>query len=154
MTLKQRIQEDMKAAMRAAEKRRLSIIRLILAAVKQVEVDERIDVDDARLVVILSKMLKQRQDSITQFAAANRQDLVDQEEFEVQVIQKYLPQPLSDAELDALIEQAIQAVNAAAGADSKLGIQAMGQVMNWLKPHAQGRADMGLLSTKIKQKLA
>jgi uncharacterized protein YqeY len=147
MTLKHRIQEDMKSAMRAAEKRRLSIIRLILAAVKQVEVDERIDVDDARLLVILSKMLKQRQDSITQFAAANRQDLVDQEEFEVQVIQEYLPQPLSEAELDTLIQQAIQAVKA----DS---IQAMGQVMNWLKPHVQGRADMGQVGTKIKEKLA
>lgn len=147
MTLKQRIQEDMKTAMRAAEKRRLGVIRLILAAVKQVEVDERIDVDDARLLVILSKMLKQRQDSITQFAAANRQDLVDQEEFEVQIIQAYLPQPLSDAELEVLIQQAIQA-------SGQSGIQAMGAVMNWLKPHVQGRADMGQVGAKIKQKLA
>lgn len=147
MTLKQQIQEDMKTAMKAGDKPRLGVIRLILAAVKQIEVDERIDVDDARLFAILVKMVKQRQDSITQFAAANRQDLVDQEEFEVNVIQTYLPQPLSESEIEALIQQAVQAVGAAS-------IQDMGKVMNWLKPHVQGRADMGLVGAKIKQKLA
>ncbi|MFU8797474.1 MAG: GatB/YqeY domain-containing protein [Gammaproteobacteria bacterium] len=147
MTLKQRIQEDMKTAMRAGDKPRLGIIRLILAAVKQIEVDERIEVDDIRLLGTLSKMVKQRQDSIAQFAAANRQDLVAQEEFEINVIQTYLPQPLSEEELDGLLQQAIEATHATS-------IQDMGKVMNWLKPHVQGRADMGLVSAKIKQKLA
>ena len=112
ISLKQRIQEDMKAAMRAKEQQRLDAIRLILAAVKQVEVDERIVVEDTRLLAILDKMLKQRRDSIEQYKSANRQDLLEREEFEVDLIQEYLPAALSDAELDQIIATNITAIGA------------------------------------------
>lgn len=144
--LKQRIQEDMKSAMRAQQKQRLDAIRLILAAVKQIEVDERIVVEDARLLAILDKMLKQRRDSIEQYQAANRQDLVAQEQFEVNLIQEYMPAALSDAELDQLIAEAVAATGAA-------GVKDMGKVMAELKPKVQGRADMGKVGSKIKEKL-
>lgn len=136
----------MKSAMRAQEKRRLDAIRLILAAVKQIEVDERIVPDDARMLVILDKMLKQRRDSVEQFQKANRQDLVDQENFEIEVIQSYMPEPLNDAEIDSLIADAIASVNAVSAKD-------MGKVMAELKPRLQGRADMGAVGAKIKARL-
>lgn len=145
--IKQQIQEDMKTAMRSKDAARLSVIRLILAAAKQIEVDERIEIDDARMLAILSKMVKQRQDSITQYQAGNRQDLADQEQFEIEIIQTYLPAPLSEDELDKLIAQGITDSQASS-------IQDMGKVMNNLRPQLQGRADMGLVSQKIKQKLA
>lgn len=146
-TLKQRIQEDMKAAMRAQEKQRLDAIRLILAAVKQIEVDERIEVDDARLLAILDKMLKQRRDSVAQYQTAGRQDLVDQENFEINIIQTYMPAQLSDAEVDKLIADSIAASGATAAKD-------MGKVMAILKPQVQGRADVAVVSAKVKERLS
>jgi uncharacterized protein YqeY len=145
--LKLRITEDMKAAMRAQEKQRLGAIRLILAAIKQVEVDERIDPDDQRVLGILSKMLKQRQDSLTQYQTAQRHDLAAQEEFEIKLIQEYMPTPLTEQELDSLLDRAI----AEAGAKSA---QDMGKVMALLKPQLQGRADAGHVSQKVKQRLS
>ena len=145
--LKQRIQEDMKSAMKAGEKERLGVIRLILSAIKQVEVDGRILLDDAQVITVLDKMLKQRRDSITQYTAAGRTDLADVESAEVVVIQEYLPQALTETEIEALVEQAV----AEAGASS---IAEMGKVMALLKPNLQGRADMGAVSTRIKARLA
>ena len=144
--LKQRIQEDMKSAMKAGEKERLGVIRLILSAIKQVEVDERIVLDDAHIVTVLDKMLKQRRDSIAQYTAAARTDLANVESAEAAIIQEYLPQALTDAEIEALIRQAI----AETGASSVAG---MGKVMALLKPQMQGRADMGAVSARIKAKL-
>jgi len=144
--LKQRIQEDMKSAMKAGEKERLGVIRLILSAIKQVEVDERIVLDDARILSVLDKMLKQRRDSIAQYTAAARTDLADVESAEVAIIQGYLPQALTDVEIEALIGQAI----AETGASSVAG---MGKVMALLKPQMQGRADMGAVSARIKARL-
>lgn len=144
--LKLRIQEEMKAAMKSGDKRRLSIIRLILAAIKQREIDERINLDDTQVLVVLEKMLKQRRDSISQYQAGGRQDLVDQESYEVDVIQTYLPQPLSEQELIALVDQAVQT----SGASS---IRDMGKVMAALKTQAQGRADMTAVSNLVKQRL-
>jgi uncharacterized protein YqeY len=144
--IKVQLQEDMKSAMRAQEKRRLDAIRLILAAVKQIEVDERIIPDDARMLQILDKMLKQRRDSIEQFQKANRQDLVDQESFEVEVIQSYMPEPLSDAEINQFIANAISETGATSSKD-------MGKVMSILKSKLQGRADMGAVGAKIKERL-
>ncbi|MEX1668121.1 GatB/YqeY domain-containing protein [Zhongshania guokunii] len=145
-TLKQALSDAMKTAMRAKDKARLSAVRLILADIKRIEVDERIDVDDARVLAVLDKMLKQRRDSISQYDGAGRVDLADQERFEMDVIQSFLPTPLSDAELDALISAAI----ASTGADS---IKNMGQVVAILKPQVQGRADMGMVSQKVKSQL-
>ncbi len=145
--LKQQITADMKAAMKGGDKPRLGIIRLILAALKQREVDERIELDDTQVMAVLDKMLKQRRDSISQYQAAQRADLVAQEEFEVTVIQSYLPAPLSSEELDVLISQAMSESGAAT-------MQDMGKVMGLLKPQLQGRADMGQVSALIKQKLA
>jgi len=145
-TLKQTLSDAMKTAMRAKDKARLSAVRLILADIKRIEVDERIDVDDARVLAVLDKMLKQRRDSISQYDGAGRVDLADQERFEMDVIQSFLPTPLSDAELDALISAAI----ASTGADS---IKNMGQVVAILKPQVQGRADMGMVSQKVKSQL-
>ncbi|EIF43928.1 hypothetical protein DOK_06130 [gamma proteobacterium BDW918] len=145
-TLKQTLSDAMKTAMRAKDKARLSAVRLILADIKRIEVDERIDVDDARVLAVLDKMLKQRRDSISQYDSAGRVDLADQERFEMDVIQSFLPTPLSDAELDALISAAI----ASTGADS---IKNMGQVVAILKPQVQGRADMGMVSQKVKSQL-
>ena len=145
-TLKQTLSDAMKTAMRAKDKARLSAVRLILADIKRIEVDERIDVDDARVLAVLDKMLKQRRDSISQYDSAGRVDIADQERFEMDVIQSFLPTPLSDAELDALISAAI----ASTGADS---IKNMGQVVAILKPQVQGRADMGMVSQKVKTQL-
>ncbi|MFP5506070.1 MAG: GatB/YqeY domain-containing protein [Gammaproteobacteria bacterium] len=146
MSLKARIQEDMKDAMRSGDKRRLGVIRLILAAVKQREVDERIELDDTQVLAVLDKMLKQRRESLAQYEQAGRADLAEQESFEIGVVQNYLPQPLSPAEVDALIVAAIAETGAA-------GIKDMGKVMGILKPKLQGRADMGAVSGQIKAKL-
>ncbi|MEN9449604.1 MAG: GatB/Yqey domain protein [Pseudomonadota bacterium] len=144
--LKQRIQEDMKAALRAQDKQRLGVVRLILAAIKQVEVDERVEVDDTRITQILNKMLKQRHDSITQYDQAKRDDLADQERLEVGIIQTYLPEPLSEAEVDRLLSEVITKVGATSTKD-------MGKVMAELKEKLQGRADMTQISAKIKERL-
>ncbi len=145
--LKQRIQEDMKTAMRGKDARRLGVIRMIMAAIKQREVDERITLDDAEVIAVLGKMVKQRRDALQQFQAAGRQDLADQESFELDLIQQYLPPALGDEELDALIEEAIQSSGATSPRD-------MGKVMGLLKPRIQGRADMGAVSARVKQRLA
>lgn len=145
--LKNRITEDMKNAMRAQAKDQLQAIRLILAAVKQKEVDERITLTDQDVLVILDKMLKQRRDSLQQFEAAGREDLAAKERFEIIVIQTYLPAALSEAEIDALIKAAIATTGATTPQD-------MGKVMAIIKPQVQGRADMGAVSQKIKAALA
>ena len=147
MSLKVRITDDMKAAMRAGEKDRLGVIRLILAALKQREVDERIELDDAQILAILEKMLKQRRDSIEQYSAANREDLAAIERAEVEVIQTYMPAPLSSEELDAIVAKAI----ADSGATSA---REMGKVIGLVKPQVIGRADMGQISEMIKARLA
>jgi uncharacterized protein YqeY len=147
MALKDRITEDMKAAMKAGEKERLGTIRLALAAIKQREVDERITLDDAQVLAVLDKMIKQRREAITQFQTGGRADLVAKETAEIGVLQGYLPAQMSEAELDELIAQSI----AAAGATS---IKDMGKVMALVKPKAQGRADLGAVSARIKQKLS
>jgi uncharacterized protein YqeY len=136
----------MKAAMRAGEKERLGVIRMITAAIKQREVDERISLDDAQVVAVLEKMVKQRKESLVQFQAGNRQDLVDKESAEIDLLKTYLPSQLGDAELDALIADAIAATGAASVKD-------MGKVMGVIKAKAQGRADMGAVGAKIKAKL-
>jgi len=146
-TLKQRIDADMKSALRNKEKERLGTVRLILAAIKQREVDERIALDDSQVLAVLDKMVKQRRDSIEQYEKAGRNDLADKEKYELEVIQTYLPAPLSDAELDVLIDQAI----AASGATS---IKDMGKAMGLLRPQVQGRGDMGAVSARLKAKLA
>ena len=145
-TLKERITEDMKAAMRSGEKERLGVIRMITAAIKQREVDERISLDDAQVLSVLEKMIKQRKESVEQFKAGNRQDLADKEAAEITLVQGYMPSQLSAAELDALINEAV----AATGASS---IKDMGKVMSLIKAKAQGRADMGAVGAKIKAKL-
>ncbi|MBD8899496.1 GatB/YqeY domain-containing protein [Rhodanobacter sp. DHG33] len=147
MTLKQQLTDDMKAAMRGGDKHRLGVIRLILAAVKQREVDERIELDDAQTLAVLEKMLKQRKDSVSQYVAGNREDLAEVERAEMAVIQTYLPTQLDDAELDALIAEAIAATGASSPRD-------MGKVVAAVKEKAAGRADMGKVSTLIKAKLA
>ena len=147
MSLKVRITDDMKAAMRAGEKDRLGVIRLILAALKQREVDERVELDDAQILAILEKMLKQRRDSIEQFSAANREDLAAIERAEVEIIQTYLPAQLSSTEIDAIVTNAI----ADSGATSA---REMGKVIGLVKPQVAGRADMGQISELIKAKLA
>ncbi len=145
--LKQRLVEDMKTAMKAGEKRRLGVIRLINAAIKQREVDERIELDDTQVLAVLDKMLKQRRDSITQYEAAKREDLAEQERYEIGVCQEYLPTALTDDDIAALIEAAI----AASGAAS---MKEMGKVMAILKPQVQGRADVGAVSAQVKQRLS
>ena len=144
--LKAQINEAMKAAMRAKEKERLGTIRLVLAEIKKVEVDERIDPDDVRVTSILDKMVKQRRDSIKQFTDAGRDELAAKEHTEIEVIQEFLPQPLSEEEIASLIEEAI----ASTGATS---MQDMGKVMGLLKPQMAGKADMGKVSGLIKQRL-
>jgi uncharacterized protein len=146
MSLKARIQEDMKSAMRSGDKRRLGVIRLILAAIKQREVDERIELDETQILAVLDKMLKQRRESVTQYEQAGRTDLAEQEHFEIGVVQGYLPQPLGAAEIDGLIAAAIAESGAA-------GVKDMGKVMAILKPQLQGRADVGAVSARIKAKL-
>ena len=147
MSLKDTLQQDMKAAMRAADKPRLGVIRLINAAIKQREVDERIELDDTQVIAVLDKMAKQRRESIDQYEKADRPDLVEQENFELEVLKTYLPEQLSDADIDAMIEAAISATGAASMKD-------MGKVMGQLKDKLAGRADMGAVSGKIKARLS
>jgi uncharacterized protein YqeY len=147
MTLKAQITEAMKDAMRAKDVPRLSALRLLLAAIKQREVDERIEVDDAGVIAIIEKMFKQRRDSISQYEAAGRQDLADVEKFEITVLQAYMPQALSESEVDAIVAQAV----ASSGATS---VKDMGKVMAAIKPQLAGRADMGKVSALIKTKLS
>ncbi|MFI4908765.1 MAG: GatB/YqeY domain-containing protein [Steroidobacterales bacterium] len=147
MTLKERITEDMKNAMRGREKERLGTIRLALAAIKQREVDERITLDDAQVLAVLEKMIKQSKEAITQFQAGGRADLVAKYNAEVAVLEGYLPARMSDAELDTLIAGAIAASGATSAKD-------MGKVMALVKSQAQGRADMGAVSARVKEKLA
>jgi uncharacterized protein len=146
-SLKDRLTEDMKASMRAGAKDRLGTIRLALSAIKQREVDERIALDDTQVLAVVEKMIKQRKEAITQFEAGGRADLVAKETAEISILQTYLPAQMSDAELDALIAEAI----ASSGAAS---IKDMGKVMGAVKAKAQGRADMGAVSARIKQKLS
>ncbi len=145
--LKHRITEDMKSAMRSKEKLRLLTVRTILAGIKQQEIDTREEVDDTAILVILDKMCKQRRESISQFAKADRTDLVEQEQAELEVIQLYLPEPLSDPELQALVAEAMTETGASSMRD-------MGKVMSFIKPKAQGRADMGKISGMIKSQLS
>jgi hypothetical protein len=147
MTLKERITEDMKSALRAGEKERLGTVRMALAAIKQREVDERITLDDTQVLAVLEKMIKQRKEAITQFQAGGRADLVAKESAEVTVLEAYLPARLSDAELDALIAGAIASTGATSPKD-------MGKVIAAVKTQAQGRADMGAVSARVKAKLA
>lgn len=147
MSLKVRISDDMKSAMRARESDRLATIRLLMAAMKQKEVDERVELDDAAIVAVIEKMLKQRRDSVAQYQAAGRQDLADKESFEMSVLMAYMPQQLSDAEIDELVAKAV----ADSGASS---MQEMGKVMGLLKPQLAGRADMAKVSACIKAQLA
>ena len=146
-TIKEQVQEDMKTAMRSQDKERLAAIRLILAAIKQREVDERITLTNEHILAILDKMLKQRRESIAQFEAAKRDDLVAKEVAEINVIQTYLPAQLTEAEISALIDSAITESGAASAKD-------MGKVMAILKPQLQGRADISVVSGKIKERLA
>jgi uncharacterized protein YqeY len=147
MSLKQQISEDMKTAMRARDAARLGAIRLLLAAIKQREVDERIELTDADVVAIIEKMNKQRRDSITQYEAANRQELADVEKFEMSVLATYMPQQLDEAEITAAVAEAIVATGAA-------GPQDMGRVMGVVKSRLAGRADMGKVSALIKAQLS
>lgn len=147
MTLKERITEDMKAAMRASEKERLSTIRMVQAAIKQREVDERIALDDAQVIAVLEKMVKQRKESIVQFEAGGRADLADKEKSEIALLQAYLPAQLSATEVDAIIQEAIAATGAASVKD-------MGKVMAVVKAKAAGRTDMGAVSARIKAALS
>lgn len=144
--LKQRISDDVKTAMRAKDKQRLTTIRMIMAAIKQREVDERIDLDNSQVIAVLEKMIKQRRDAAGQYESAGRQELADKEQAEIAIIQAYLPMPLSASELDELISAAITQ----SGAES---MRDMGKVMGILKPQIQGRADMGAVSQQIKQRL-
>ena len=145
--LKQQIQGDMKTAMKSGDKPRLGVIRLMRAAVKQREIDERIELDDEQVLLTLDKMVKQRRDSIQQFEKADRQELADQEKFEIGIIQEFLPAQLGEDEISAMIAEAISATGAQSMKD-------MGKVMGMLRPKLQGRADMGAVSGLIKQKLS
>ena len=148
MTLKARITEDMKSAMRSGDKRQLGVIRLALAAIKQIEVDSRIEnLDDAQVIVVLDKMIKQRRESISQYQKAGRDDLQEQEEYEITVLQPYLPEALSESEINTIIDQAITDTGASS-------IKDMGKVMGIIKPKMQGRADMGAVSGQIKERLS
>ncbi len=144
--LKLQIQGDMKAAMKAGDKTRLGVIRLILAAIKQREVDERIELDDDQVLAVLDKMLKQRRDSIAQYAGAGREDLAEAERFEVEVIQGYLPAALTDQELAELVDEALSATGATT-------VKEMGQVMAALRPKVLGRADMAAVSGLVRERL-
>jgi len=146
MTLKERIQEDMKAAMRAKDARKLETIRMLQAAIKQKEVDERVTVDDASVLAIADKLIKQRRDSVEQFEKAGRQDLADKEKTEIEVISAYLPQAMTQEEILVQIDEAITQADVS-------GMAAMGQIMALLKPKLAGRADMGQVSAWVKSKL-
>ena len=147
MPLRDQVNEDMKSAMKAREPDKLAAIRLLLAAMKQREVDERITLDDAGVVAVIEKMIKQRRDSIEQFEKARRQDLADKEKYEISVIEAYMPKQLSQAEVDAIVAEAITATGAKSAAD-------MGKVMGVVKPKLAGRADMGKVSGLVKAKFA
>lgn len=147
MSLKLRLTDDMKAAMKSGEKDRLGVIRLINAAIKQREVDERISLDDDQVLSTLEKMLKQRKDSVSQYEAAGREDLAAVERYEIGVLQQYLPAQLSDEEIDTIIDASIAQAGAAGPKD-------MGKVIGLVKPQVLGRADMGSLSERVKRKLA
>ncbi len=147
MSLKQKITDDMKAAMRSGDANLRDTIRLLQAAIKQREVDERIVLDDAAIIVVIEKMLKQRKDSITQYEAAKRNDLAQKEQDEVAILSAYMPPALTDSEINALIDEAVLVIGAK-------GIQDMGKVMAELKPKLVGRADMAIVSTLIKGKIA
>jgi uncharacterized protein len=144
--LKDRITDAVKAAMRAGDKPRLGTLRLITAAIKQREVDERIELGDDEVIAVLSKMVKQRRESIGQYQSAGREDLAEQEQREIEIVSEFLPQPLSDAEIDAIIDKAV----ADTGAQS---VRDMGKVMGLVRPQLQGRAEMGEVSARIKQRL-
>jgi len=146
VTLKERITEDMKAALRASDKERLSTIRMVQAAIKQREVDERIALDDTQVIAVLEKMVKQRKESVAQFEQGGRSDLADRERAEIALLQTYLPAPLSEAEVDALVREAV----ASTGATS---VKDMGRVMGVVKSRAAGRADMAAVSARIKAAL-
>jgi uncharacterized protein YqeY len=146
MSLKGQITEDMKSAMKAGDKDRLKVVRLIMAAIKQVEVDQRIELDDTAVLTVLDKMVKQRRDSVEQFRKGNRDDLADVELAEIVVLEDYLPEQLGDAELDAMIDEAISST----GAES---IRDMGKVMGQIKSKAAGRADMGAVGARVKARL-
>ena len=146
MSLRQRIQDDMKSALKAGDKQRLGTLRLVHAAVQQREVDERVLLTDQQVLETLDKMVKQRRESIVQYEKGAREDLAEQERFEIGVIQHYLPTPLTDAEIDALLDRAIAEAGAA-------GIRDMGKVMAIVKPAVQGRADVGAVSAKVKSRL-
>lgn len=147
MSLKAKINDDMKAAMKARESARLAAIRLLLSAMKQKEVDERVELDDAAVLAIIEKMIKQRKDSITQYEAAGRQDLADAEKFEVEILSAYMPAALSSAEIEAIVAAAVTQSGAA-------GPQDMGKVIALVKPQVAGRADMGEVSKLVKAKLS
>nr|CAA6829923.1 MAG: Transamidase GatB domain protein [uncultured Thiotrichaceae bacterium] len=147
MSLKEQLTDDMKAAMRAKEKERLGVIRLALAAIKQQEVDNRIELDDAAVLAVVDKMVKQRRESIRQYTDGGRADLAEIEQAEIVVLQDYLPQALTEDEVQALVAEAISASGA-------VSVKDMGKVMAWIKPKAQGRADMGKVSGLIKARLA
>jgi len=145
--LKQRLQDEMKAAMKGGDKQRLGVIRLVLAAIKQKEVDDRVDLSDEQVLAVLDKMVKQRRDSITQYEGAGRNELADQEKFEIGVIQEFLPAALSEEQIGALVDEAISSTGASSVKD-------MGKVMGIVKPKAQGRADMGAVSALVKERLS
>jgi uncharacterized protein YqeY len=145
--LKEKIQQDMKDTMRAKDSRKLGVIRMLLAAIKQREVDERIVLDDAQTLAVIDKMIKQRRDSLSYYQNAGRQDLADQESYEITLLETYLPEPLTDNEINDLITKALQETGAHSTKD-------MGKVMTFLKPKLQGRADVAEVSKKVKGKLA
>ena len=146
-TLKPQLTNDMKSSLKSGDKHRLGVVRLILAAIKQIEVDERIELDDTRILAVLDKMVKQRRESIAQYGKANRDDLVAVEQGEIVIIQEYLPAALSEAEINAIIEQSIESTGAAS-------IKDMGKLMGALRPQLQGRADMGKVSQLFKSRLS
>jgi uncharacterized protein YqeY len=146
-TLKPQLTNDMKSSMKSRDKQRLGVVRLMLAAIKQIEVDERIELDDTRILAVLDKMAKQRRESISHYSDAGRDDLVAVEQAEIELIQEYLPEPLSESEINNLVEQSIATTGAAS-------IKDMGKVMGVLKPQLQGRADMGKVSQLIKSRLS
>jgi len=146
MSLKQSLTDAMKTAMKGGDKPRLGVVRLVLAAIKQIEVDERVELDDDRVLAVLDKMVKQRRESISQYTDAGRTDLAEQEEYEISILKDFLPEALSDNEIDQMISKAVKDTGAAS-------IKDMGKVMGILKPQMQGRADMGAVSGKIKAQL-
>ena len=146
-TLKPQLTSDMKSSMKSGDKQRLGVVRLMLAAIKQIEVDERIELDDTRILAVLDKMMKQRRESISHYSDAGRDDLVTVEQAEIEIIQEYLPEALTESEINDLVEQSITTTGAAS-------IKDMGKLMGVLKPQLQGRADMGRVSQLIKSRLS